>query len=72
MPDEMTDADAAFTFPLKEAQQVDPVTGRQPTDREIAKVLGCGVRRVRNHPSYIDSMHWAREMEKVRPRRRRA
>jgi hypothetical protein len=69
MPDAVTD-DEAFTVLLRMAQEPDVMTGHQPSDKEIAAKLGCGVRRVRNHPSYIDSLHWKREMEKARPRRR--
>lgn len=71
MPDALTDDDAAFTFALRAAQEVDPVSGHQPTAAEIAKVLGCGIRKVQNHPAYFDSTHWKREMEKVRPGKRR-
>ena len=37
---------------------------------EIAKIMGCSVRRVENHPAFYDSLHWRRQMEAIRRRRR--
>jgi hypothetical protein len=70
MSDEMTDA--AFTLLLQAAQAPDLITGKVPTAHEIAKKLGCGVRKVQRHPSFYDSTHWKDRMEKVQPGGRKA
>jgi hypothetical protein len=60
----------AFAILLREVQKPDAVTGKTPTAPEIAKIMGCSVRRVENHPAFYDSLHWRRQMEAIRRRRR--